>query len=80
MFRHITTAIVRRCLQEEVLTDASLQFVYTTTLYYIYTSWFFYTRSHVCMKPGYRGHCVPLVRGWGQRGGVVVHIKLLQTP
>jgi hypothetical protein len=23
-------------------------------------------------EPGYRGHCVPLVRGWGQRGGVVV--------
>jgi hypothetical protein len=26
----------------------------------------------VCMKPGYRGHCVPFVRGWGQIGGVVV--------
>jgi hypothetical protein len=85
MFRHVTTVIFRRCSQEEVLTNVSLQFVYTTTLYYIILHYILHYITYipagfpheiscvcVCVQPGYRGHCVPFLRGWGQGGDVVV--------
>jgi hypothetical protein len=46
--------------------------LYIQLHYITYISAGFLHEILVCMNPGYRGHGVPLVCGWGQRGGVMV--------